>query len=301
MDLEKFAELASRTDDLGVDEAAIRIGLFGIAGEAGSVVTEAKKYFRDEGPLPGFSDRVAEELGDLLWYVALVSRRLGINLNEVAKANLTKADALWSRELPALPAYDGHGVVGEQFPREMEILFEEDSSHDPPLVRMIPQGELAKMIAAGRERKGLPVQVGDVLDDNIEAEDGYRYHDIIHLAHAAVLGWSPVLRALIGAKRKSVDDYDRTQDGARAMAIEEGIAAFVFNFMELDDFAADALSWDLFKHVRATVRGLEVADQPVSAWRHAYTQAFEILPILKQNHGGLVCCNLDTRELTLVI
>ncbi|MGW7530630.1 hypothetical protein ACWGJ5_46485, partial [Streptomyces sp. NPDC054783] len=31
-------------------------------------------------------------------------------------------------------------------------------------------------------------------------EDDYRFHDAFHLAHAAVLGWSPVSRFLLGCK-----------------------------------------------------------------------------------------------------
>ena len=52
--------------------------------------------------------------------------------------------------------------------------------------------------------------------------------------------------------------------------------------------------------MRRTVRGLEVADQPVVAWRSAYTQAFEILKRLRAAAGGVVECDLDTRELRLL-
>lgn len=57
----------------------------------------------------------------------------------------------------------------------------------------------------------------------------YRFHDVFHLAYAAVLGWSPVLRALLKCKRKSHPWLDENQDGARAILIEEGISTFVFN------------------------------------------------------------------------
>lgn len=80
-------------------------------------------------------------------------------------------------------------------------------------------------------------QIGNDLDDNAIQDDGYRYHDVIHLAHATVLGWSPVLRALIGDQRRHVGDCDRLQDGARAKAIEEGLAACVFNYLAPYQFA----------------------------------------------------------------
>lgn len=299
MNFQDYVDRASATDDLGTDEEAIRIGLFGIAGEAGSVVSEAKKWFRDGGPLPGLRDRVGEELGDLLWYIALLARRLDIDLETVARKNIDKTDALWSPSMPPIPGYDDHPYEHQKLLRQMEVRFEEDRTGHIPIVRMIPEGELAERIALERERQGVG-QLGDDLDDNAAVDDGYRYHDIIHLAHATVLGWSPVLRALMGAKRKDVGELDRVQDGARAIAIEEGLAAFVFNYLEPFDFAPDAIGWDLFKHVRRTVRGLEVASQPVVAWRGAYTQAFTIFSRLRDAHGGVVMCNLDTRELRLV-
>ena len=300
MDLHEYVGRAAATDDLGSDKKAIRIALFGIAGEAGEVVSEAKKFFRDGGPLPGLGDRVSEELGDLLWYIALLARRLDLDLNDVAKKNLDKTGALWSSTMPPLSNYDDHEHDRQKLLRRMRVEFVEDQSGEIPVVRMVPLDEFAERVEQVRGRKGTPGQLGDPLDDNAVIDDGYRYHDIIHLAHATVLGWSPVLRALMGAKRKNVGDCDRIQDGARAIAIEEGLAAFIFNHLEQFDFAPDAIGWDIFKHVQRTVRGLEVANQPLIAWRSAYTQAFGIFPRLRNARGGVVECDLDARKLHLV-
>ena len=70
--------------------------------------------------------------------------------------------------------------------------------------------------------------VGDPLDDNSEHSDDYRYHNVFHLAHMAVLGWSPVMRRLLGCKRSELPTVDRVQDGGRAAAIEEGLTAYMF-------------------------------------------------------------------------
>ena len=300
MDLQEYVDRAAATDDLGSDEKAIRIALFGIAGEAGEVVSEAKKFFRDDGPLPGLRDRVREELGDLLWYVALLARRLKLDLNDVAEKNLTKTGDLWPSTMPPLPDYDDHPHDRQKLPRRMTIEFAEDRSGEIPVVRMMPQGELSERFDYKRDRERKLGQLGDPLDDNAAIDDGYRYHDIIHLGHAAVLGWSPVLRALMGAKRKDVGDFDRVEDGARAIATEEGLTAFVFNYFEQFDFEPDAFGWDLFKHVQRTVQKLEVASQPLIAWRSAYAQAFKIFPRLHESKGGVVECDLDARELRLV-
>lgn len=72
------------------------------------------------------------------------------------------------------------------------------------------------------------VFIGDPLTDNIKDPDGYRFHDVFHFAYAAVLHWSPVIRALIKHKRKSNPDYDETQDSGRAIVVEEGLTAWIF-------------------------------------------------------------------------
>ena len=299
MEFSEFVKEAIKTDKTKEGEA-LQIGLYGIAGEAGSVVSEAKKWFREGMRSPGLKENIREELGDLLWYIAFVSHQLDIDLDEAAEANLKKIQHLWSDKLPELPDYDDHPHHDQKFLRRMVIRFEEDVTDDIPKVRMIPEGELAERFKRERERKFGEYQLGDDLDDNTTLDDGYRYHDIIHIAHATVLGWSPVLRALMGAQRRHVEDCDRVQDGARAKAIEEGLAALVFNYLEPFDFLPEHLDWNLFKHVRRTVRGLEVANQPVAAWRHAYTQAFEIFLELRDNHGGTVECDLDNRKLTFI-
>ena len=178
----------------------------------------------------------------------------------------------------------------------LEIEFEEDDSGAFPVVSMKPLGELARRIEKERQRKGL----GDPLNDNSQLDDGYRYHDVFHLAHVTVLGWSPVLRALMGAKRKQADGVlDRTQDGARAIALEEGLVAFAFRALESDGFLAKSgrMDWDLVNHIRRTVRGTEVEDQPPIAWQRTYKSACEVFLQLTSQRGGTVICDLDKQML----
>jgi hypothetical protein len=52
------------------------------------------------------------------------------------------------------------------------------------------------------------VNIRDRLTDDKAEEDDYRFHDVFHLAHAAILGWSPVTRALFKVKRKSRQNLD---------------------------------------------------------------------------------------------
>lgn len=295
MDLNEFVARAAATDNIDDHDEAVIIGLMGIAGEAGTVISETKKWFRDDTPIQGVTEILTEEIGDLLWYIALVARRLQIDLNDVAQANLRKTAELWDSRLPDPPTYDNHPYENEKFLRHVTVRFEEDRNGPLPIVTIVPDGELGDRIYAAKGTR----QIGDPLDDNSVTEDGYRYHDVIHLAHMTVLGWSPVLRGFIRAKRKSSGDCDRVQDGARAIAVEESLAAFVFNYLARYDFDPRAISWELIRYIRWIVRGLEVQDQPVSAWRHTYTQAFSAFSLLRKHGGGIVTCDLDQRSLTV--
>lgn len=294
MDINEYVDRAADTDHMGDNDDALRIGVMGIAGEAGTILSLAKKSLRDGTPLPGIKDILAEELGDLLWYIALVTRHLGLDLNDIAVGNLHKTAELWCPQ-PLVPSsYDDHPYEAEKFLRRVSVKFEEYQDGDVRKVRIIPLGSLGDRIYEARGKH----QIGDDIDDNASTDDGYRYHDIIHLAHMTVLGWSPVLRALMGAKRKHIGDCDRVEDGARAIAVEESLVAFVFNYLSRYDFDPRAISWDLVRYIRWIVRGLEVRSQPVAAWRSVYTQAFSIFSHLRKHHGGTVECDLDRQKLT---
>ena len=68
---------------------------------------------------------------------------------------------------------------------------------------------------------------------------------MIHLAFACVLGWSPLVRKMLGAKRKSNPKVDEVEDGARAILIEEGIATSIFGQAKQLQFFAGLKPGDL--------------------------------------------------------
>jgi NTP pyrophosphatase (non-canonical NTP hydrolase) len=72
-------------DLLGLYYAAL-----GLAGEAGEVANKIKKLMRDRGEtLPDDARAaIADELGDVLWYAAMLAHELKVPLEDVATSNL---------------------------------------------------------------------------------------------------------------------------------------------------------------------------------------------------------------------
>ena len=64
----------------------------GLASEAGEVAGKVKKVLRDqEGEFdPSSIEAIADELGDVLWYVAVLASDLGLSLDKIASENLGK-------------------------------------------------------------------------------------------------------------------------------------------------------------------------------------------------------------------
>lgn len=67
-------------------------GVLGLNGEAGEVAEKLKKIIRDKNSIVSDEDKqeLKKELGDVLWYIAVVAEELGLSLNDVAEANIAK-------------------------------------------------------------------------------------------------------------------------------------------------------------------------------------------------------------------
>ena len=74
------------------EEMAIPYLALGLGGEAGEVSNKVKKIIRDRGGVVTREDmlELKKELGDALWYLAVLAHYLGLSLEEVASANLEK-------------------------------------------------------------------------------------------------------------------------------------------------------------------------------------------------------------------
>ena len=92
MDLQAYQRAAARTGGPVAVDHPIVYPTLGLTNEAGEVAGKVKKIFRDRGGEVTDEDRQALtlELGDVLWYLSELCTQLGVDLSEVARANLDK-------------------------------------------------------------------------------------------------------------------------------------------------------------------------------------------------------------------
>lgn len=66
--------------------------VLGLTGEAGEVAEKLKKIIRDKDSIVSDEDKreLAKEIGDVLWYLAVLSRDLGVPFDDIAGQNLAK-------------------------------------------------------------------------------------------------------------------------------------------------------------------------------------------------------------------
>lgn len=85
-------QAAARTTALYGEKNRITYPALGLASEAGEVAGKVKKVLRDrEGD---FSEdqitAIGDELGDVLWYVAVLAADLGLSMQTIADNNVEK-------------------------------------------------------------------------------------------------------------------------------------------------------------------------------------------------------------------
>lgn len=62
----------------------------GLAGEAGEVADKVKKIYRDDRTDAKFLSEIAKEIGDVMWYCAVLAEDLGFSLQQIAEMNIYK-------------------------------------------------------------------------------------------------------------------------------------------------------------------------------------------------------------------
>jgi NTP pyrophosphatase (non-canonical NTP hydrolase) len=217
-------------------------------------------------------------LGALMADMVTVAGLFDLRFIDVVDANLEKFESRWPQSgAKYLERFDSSRPLIEQFPSTFEMHFIEREYDDGKPYVILRLND---------------VNIGDRLTDNRTEPDGYRFHDVFHLAYIAHLGWSPVIRSLLKLKRKGDKDLDENQDGARAMIIEEGIATWIFNHAHRRDYyentAVGKLEYGLLKQVRDMVDGYEVAVCPLWQWEKAILEGFKVFRQLRDAGRGIV-------------
>lgn len=92
MDLNKYQTEALKTAVYPNMGSNFPYPALGLAGEAGEVADKLKKVIRDnDGVLTDpVRDAVAKEIGDVMWYVAVLAYELDYDLETIAQNNLAK-------------------------------------------------------------------------------------------------------------------------------------------------------------------------------------------------------------------
>ena len=95
----KECDLFRRTGDYNT--VAFIEKVLGLVGEAGETADKVKKILRDKEGMISEGDKreVVKELGDVLWYVAMIAEYLEVPLKEVAETNIEKLRSRKQRNL----------------------------------------------------------------------------------------------------------------------------------------------------------------------------------------------------------
>jgi len=66
--------------------------ILGVNGEAGEIAEKIKKIIRDKQGDVSEEDKaeLAKEVGDVLWYLAVLAHQLGVSFDTVAEQNIQK-------------------------------------------------------------------------------------------------------------------------------------------------------------------------------------------------------------------
>ena len=85
-------QIKAKSTDIYPADRALDCHVLGLTNEAGEVAGKLKKIYRDANG--NFSDdaiqQIALELGDVLWYLALIAEDLLYSLEDIAAMNINK-------------------------------------------------------------------------------------------------------------------------------------------------------------------------------------------------------------------
>jgi hypothetical protein len=254
--------------------------LLQLAGKVGLLISD-----HEGGRLTENSSVLAEQLISIMRSLVEAANQAGVTLEGAAVSNLAKIFDRWPDSRIYPEPFDEKLDPEERLPRSLILEVFERDVRGHKFVYQRCNG----------------INIGDRLTDNATMADDYRFHDVLHFAYVAVLGWSPVFRTLLRLKRKSDPRIDEVEDGARAALIEEGVTTWIFGqAMELDLFAGmerGELPFDLLKHVKQFVTGYEVEYRPLWLWEEAILAGYEAFRFLRQHRRARIHIDMNNHRL----
>jgi NTP pyrophosphatase (non-canonical NTP hydrolase) len=276
-----FGDIQSRRQHRGpTADGAFERGALNLAAKVGRLL----EHF-SSGEIERNRDILSADLVEILRALVQAADDTDISLEEAARLNMLKTSSRWPPTRTFTPLFDLNFPVEEQLPRRLVLKIEEKVYGRRAFVMQQAHG----------------INIGDRLTDNISEPDDYRFHDVFHWTFAAVLGWSPVTRALLRAKRKSNSKIDESEDGARAQLIEEGVATWIFGHGRRLNFYENisTVDYGLLKSIRDFVSGYEVERCPLWMWEQAILESFRAFRFLKLHRGGELKIDLEARRVDI--
>ena len=89
MKMEEYQRAALKTA-IYPKEASVSYPTLGLSSEVGEVSGLVKKQIRDGTDMIELREKLVHELGDVLWYVAVLAADLDISLSVIAEENVKK-------------------------------------------------------------------------------------------------------------------------------------------------------------------------------------------------------------------
>ena len=235
-----------------------------------------------------------DALGEIVWHLSALAEVFELKLSEIVSLTADKAHF---RNVAGLTdvRHDEDFPEQERLPRRFVVEFREVSPGKSLISRL---------------DNDTWEPIGDTLTDNYSVNDGYRFHDVMHLAFIAFLGWSPVFRKFL--KRKRSDDPDTgfiesDEDGGRPKVLEESLilqihtyAERIKTFLDSESYTHhsvynidSALSFEFLRDLHEQTRGYEVYRNPKQDWENAIRYGYDMFETVRQNDGGVVTVDVD--------
>lgn len=234
-------------------------------------------------------------IGEILWHLSALASLYWVKLSECMNV-VEEKSAFRNPQNKAGPDHSTKAGKDEWFPDRFEVHFLDDGNNRTSMYWIEDEQVIRKL--------------GASLTDNNHDGDGYRFHDVMHVAFAAYLGWSPNLRSFMKLKRKSCKSLDEVEDGGRAKILEEAVILEIHEMAlakrrQLHDaghqkigspYAYDnALNFEFLRRLHDITYGHEVYDNPKQDWEDAIISGYECYHKLIEARGGVIHVDMVDR------